>query len=66
MAYIEEGIFIDEPEQYLALHVLKQALQANDTGSRERLSFWCEVAGITPEAFFDRVEKEGGTWRKSR
>ena len=58
--------YIDEPEQYLALHVLKQARHDNDTGSRERLSFWCEVAGVTPEAFFDRVEKGSGTWRKSR
>lgn len=55
---VEEGVFIDEPEQYLALHVLKQARRDNEYSSRGMLEFWCDAAGLTPAVFFDRVARE--------
>lgn len=49
---------INDPEKYLAGHVLKQAMHDNDYDSRTMLTFWCDVVGRNPAAFFERAKKE--------
>lgn len=52
---------ITDPTERTAVEVLCTFADDGNYSDRESIEFWCDAAGINPEAFFWAARRYGGT-----